>query len=185
MSKFLGWRWLGWSVLCGLGLSLSLETSAIAAGQVVLKYRFFQRSIAVEDLSALAETGEVSRPLQVYLRLAGRRPRQVRQALTREVEISPILLDRGLNNPVGNLLLDQIGQAIYPPSGEANRQAMRAALVLSASDDSRISLIEVIENYPTQQVVVDGDRLQDAYVQLRSWESRVEDLLNLDLPNLF
>ncbi|MBE9179172.1 alpha/beta hydrolase [Oculatella sp. LEGE 06141] len=170
----------------GIALGIWLNgADAIAAERVRLKYRIFQRSIAVEDLTNLAETGEVSRPLRVYLRLARRDPESVRQTLNQEVAVSPTLLDRGLNNPAGDLVLDQIGQAIYPPSGEASREAMRSALVLSASDNNRISLIEVIQNYPTQEVVVDGNRLEDAYRQLRALGGRIEDILPITLPNIF
>jgi hypothetical protein len=174
----------------GLGLAVVLGvwacgTSAIAAERVSLKYRVFQRSIAVDDLTALAETGEVSRPLRIYLRLAGRDPASVQRSLNQEVEVSPVVLDRALNNEVGNFVLDQIGETIYPSSGEASREAMRSALVISASDDSKVRLIEVIQNYPAQEVVVNGDRLEDAYEQLRVLEGRIEDWLPIDLPNLF
>lgn len=182
--QFAAVRWL---LLLGVSVGIGgWSDSAIAAERVTLKYRMFQRSIAVDDLATLAETGEVPRPLRAYLRLANRDPKSVRDALNQEVEVSVTTLDRSLNNPAGEFLLDQVGTAIYPPSGEASREALRSALVLSASDDDRVRLIEVIQNYPTQDVVVDGDRLEDAYQQLRVLEGRVEDLLpNIELPDIF
>ena len=166
-------------LILATGLVVPLwATGAIAAERVVLKYLVFRQSISVDDLTTLAETGEASRSLRRYLRLAGKQPEDVRQTLTQEAEVNVILVDRALNNPVGDTVLDQIGQAIYPPSGEADREAMRSALVLSASDDNRISLIEVIQNYPTEEVYVDGDRLVDAYNQLQSIQERFGGILD-------
>jgi hypothetical protein len=143
------------TLMLSIGVSVPLwATGAIAAERVVLKYSILRQSVSVAELTTLAETGETSRSLRRYLRLAGKQPEEVRQTLTEEAEVNVILVDRGLNNPVGDRVLDQIGEAIYPPSGEASREALRSALVLSASDDNRISLIEVIQNYPTDEVVV-------------------------------
>lgn len=150
---------------------------AIAAEQVVLKYRIFRESISVEELSAFAETGELSKSLRINLALARQDPKAVRRYLTEPVKVNLLLLDRLLNSPVGNLVLDQVSEVVHTPSGKADRQALRSALVISASRDSNISLIEVIQNYPTQAVQVEGDRLESAYRQLRRLGGRLQDLL--------
>ena len=162
----------------GAGTIILLHSSqAIAAEQVILKYRIFRESIPVKDLTALAQTGETSLKLRAYLALARQDPQQVRKTLTQEVKVSPILLDRVLNSRVGDVVLDQVSQAIHTPSKQADRQAMRSALVLSAQGDSKINLIEVIQNYPTQEVEVEGDRLEAVARQLVRLGSRLQNLL--------
>lgn len=156
---------------------LLFNTSAIAADQVVLKYRIFRESISVEELSAFAETGELSNSLRINLALARQDPKAVRRYLTQPVKVNVVLLDRLLNSPVGNLVLDEVSEVVHTPSGKADRQALRSALVISASRDSNISLIEIIQNYPTQAVQVEGDRLESAYRQLRRLGGRLQDLL--------
>ncbi|MBD1868805.1 alpha/beta hydrolase [Cyanobacteria bacterium FACHB-471] len=174
------------SLILGIGVSVPLwATGAMAAEQVVLKYSVLRQSVSVAELTTLAETGETSRSLRRYLRLAGKQPEEVRQTLTEEAQVNVVLVDRGLNNPIGDTVLDQVGEAIYPPSGEASREALRSALVLSASDDDRISLIEVIQNYPTDEVVVDGDRLVAAYGQLQAIQERFGGLLEGGLEGVF
>lgn len=164
-------------VLMATASILLFNTSAIAADQVVLKYRIFRESISVEELSAFAETGELSKSLRINLALARQDPKAVRRYLTQPVKVNLVLLDRLLNSPVGNLILDEITEVVHTPSGKADRQALRSALVISASRDSNISLIEIIQNYPTQVVQVEGDRLESAYRQLRRLEGRLQDLL--------
>lgn len=171
-------RHFGGLLAAGLSLWL-LPFQAIAAEKVVLNYKIFQETVSVEDLATLAETGQPSPALSRYLRLAGKTPEEVQQPLAQEVKISPVLLDRVLNSWLGEGLLDQLGQVFRTPSGQANRQALRSALVLSASGDSTITLIEVIQNYPTTELYVDGDRLVDAYNQLNSLEQKLQNLLNI------
>lgn len=156
---------------------------AIAAEQVVLKYRVFRESISVEELSTFAETGELSTSLRINLALAQQDPKKVRRYLTEPVKVNLVLLDRVLNSPVGNVVLDQVSQVVHTPSRRADRQALRSALILSASSDSNISLIETIQNYPTSEVEVEGDRLEAAYRQLRRLGGRLQDLLG-SLNNL-
>lgn len=59
-----------------------------------------------------------------------------------------------------------MGYSIHTSSNQANRQALRSALVLSANGDNKVSLIEVIQNYPTSEVIVEGERLVRTYNQL-------------------
>lgn len=168
---------LSGAILFGLGSSIFAANRAIAAEQVVLKYSVLERSVSVEELSTFAETGELSPALRTYLRMAQKDPAEVRQSLNREATVNVLLLDRILNSPVGNLALGQMTQAIYTPSREADQAAMRSALILSASGDNRVSLIEVIQNYPTQQVYVDGNRLVAAYQQVSALGNRLGNLL--------
>lgn len=156
---------------------LLFSSSALAADRVVLKYRIFSESIPVKELSTFAETGELSTLLRVNLALARQDPEVVRQYLTEPVKFNSVLLDRLLNNPIGNVVLDEVNQVIHTPSGRADREALRSALVLSASSDNNITLIEAIQNYPTAVVQVEGDRLESAYRQLSQIEVRLQNLL--------
>lgn len=165
------------SLLLAVAVFSFTPTAAKAADEVVLKYGPLERSIPVSTLETFAQTGELSRPLRRYIRIAGERPDRVRQILTREYTISPRLLDRLLNNPIGETALNQFAGAIYPPSGSADPAALRSALVLSASNDDRISILEVVRNYPTPQVYIDGERLVQAYSRIRDLRDRLGPIL--------
>jgi hypothetical protein len=155
----------------------TLSSSALAAERVILKYSVLRESISVSDLTAFADKGEISPALQAHLRLSKQDPEAVRRSLTRPVTINPILLDRVLNSPIGNVLLDPLSQAIRTPKGGADRAALRSALTLSASGDSKLSILEVVQKYPTQEVLLDGDRLVDAYKRLSELADRLQNPL--------
>lgn len=152
--------------LLGGGLLIGMASGARAADTILLRYRAFGRAVPVADLATLAATGEAPESLDGLLKMAGQDPATLQELLTREVSVNPTLLDRTLNSWPGEWALDQLGEAIHPPSGEASRQALRAAIVLSAADDQQLSLLEVLEQYPTLQVVLEGDRIESAYRQL-------------------
>lgn len=140
--------------------------NAIAAEKVIITYNIFRPSVSVDELTNLADTGEVSPTLNSYFNQTRQDPKTIRRILTQEVNATPVVLDRVLNSRVGEFLLDRIGQSISTSSGYANRQALRSAIVLSANNDNKVSLIEIIQNYPSTEVIVDGERLAETYNQL-------------------
>lgn len=153
------------------------QSRVIAAETVVLKYGAFRGSVPVSELKDFAETGKVSSSLRFYLNASRRDPQEVRQSLTQEAKVNPLLLSRVLNSQAGEGLLDQVSQVVHIPSGAANRQALRSALILSAAQDSKITLLETIQNYPTSEVEVEGKNLAKVSRQLSTIGGRIQDLL--------
>lgn len=162
-----------------LGSVLLTSPQALAADRVMLRYGILERSISVDELSEFAETGKTSRQLRTYLRDSGQEPDRVQELLSSEVEVRQLFLDGVLNSAPGEVILDRMGEFVHTSSGEANRQALRSALVISASDDDRISLIEVLQNYPTQEVHVNGRRVASAYRQIRSIQDNIATVLDV------
>lgn len=182
-----------WALGLAVGLGTALySTSVVAAEKVVLKYSIIRLTIPVSELETFAETGQMSPALDSLLGKAKKNPDQVRRALMQPIKVRQKFLDQALNSKPGEILLDQVGEVIHTPSGAADRQALRAALVLSASNDDQMTLLEVIKNYPTPEVDVEGDRLVEAYgkiaalgAQLGNATERLQDLLNrIRLPKL-
>jgi hypothetical protein len=142
--------------------SIALEPSdspALANKSLVIQFGPFGRSIAMADLTRFAETGDLSRGWRFFFNVAGIDPELVRAALNQEVSADLQFLDRTLNGLLGEFLLYQVGQVLHTPSNGANIQALRSASVLSVAADGRLSLLEVLQRYPTQQVVLNALRL--------------------------
>ncbi len=165
-----------WGLSTAIALSV-LSPAAIAAEQVVFKYNVFERSIPVEDLTTFAETGKLTRDLKAYMRMSKQDPEKVRKTLTDKVDVNVVTLDRVLNSIVGSVVLDRLSQYVYTPSRKADKEAMRAALVLSASKDNNISILEIAQNYPTQEVHIDGERLIETYAQISLLRGGLDNIL--------
>lgn len=159
--------------LCLAGISTS---NAIAAEQIIFKYQRLRESLPVKELTTFAATGKASPKLEVYLKLSQSDPKKIRQTFMNEVSISPLALDQFLNSWVGKLTLDELSQIIRPSSGQASKQALRSALVLSTTKDNKLSLVEVFQNYPTSQVEIDIDRLIQTDRRINTLSQNVQRL---------
>lgn len=135
---------------------------AASAEQVVFTFGPLAQSFAVDELAAFAETGDVPSQWRFYFNVANADETDietVQSILTEELRVSLTFLDEVLNTIPGEFALFELGQIFHTKSRQANIQALRAAVVLSAADDGRISLLEFLENYPVQELYVDGEEL--------------------------
>ena len=138
---------------------LSIGEMAIAADKVVFTYGLFGSTVPVEEFEELAETGRASGSLRKLLNLTGEDPARVQDVLTYEVDADVVLVDGVLNTDVGEFFLSELGRVLETHRHVAAVQALRSALVLSASTDDSISLLEFIQQYPTDQLYVNGAEL--------------------------
>jgi hypothetical protein len=146
--------------------------SAIASESIIFKYKVFRESISVGELKTFSETGELSSSLEFYLNKSEQEPENLKRVLTTPIPVDSIFLYKFLNSFPGELALDQMSAIIQNPSGKANRESLRAAIVSSALEDDNIRLIEVMENYPTAEVLVEGDRIVELHENLSQMMER-------------
>ena len=171
----------GWKTLLSIGggiavILASTAQSVIAAERVVLTYGFFSMSIPIEDLEMLAETGETSGELEQLLDMANQEPEELRTALNQPVELPLTVLDLTLNSPPGEWMLDRVSETIQPASGKGGRSALRAALIGASADDNQLTMLELMQVYPSPEIVVQGDRVLEAYGYVSDVIEPLQDL---------
>jgi Alpha/beta hydrolase of unknown function (DUF1400) len=187
---FLKGRWI--LLLAASAIAVFYSSAAVAAQKVVLKYSAIRMTLPVAELKNFAETGKMSPALEMLLGSAKKDPETVRRSLNKPLKVNQKLLEQALNSQIGETILDEVSQVIRTPSGNEHRQALASALLLSAKDDDRITLLEAIENYPAPEVSVEGDKLVEAYgklvvlsEQFSGVSERLQDILNkIRLPRL-
>ena len=136
--------------------ALLFQGRAIAAEKVIFKYSGATQSVSLEELQTFADTGEISPALDFLLDFSKQNPFIIRWILTQQFPANTKLIYDLLNTAPGEYALSQTGNVVSAKSERANVKALRGALVASASDDNLISLIELLEEYPTEEVYVDG-----------------------------
>jgi hypothetical protein len=172
LSKFL------FSICLGL---FSYLPSANAAEQISFRVSGAERSVAVADLRKLVNTGEKSDVVGGLLANANIDPNLVRGYLglsidLKQYDINVVLVDKFLNSYLVELLLQDLGKSLHPPSTDsASVAAIKAAIINALADDNKISLIEFIEKYPTE-LVIEVDRLAQLQERVRT------DYANLAQP---
>lgn len=142
-----------------LQLAANITPTAYANKRLVLDFGPFRPSISIADLTKFVETGELSRGWRFYFNVANVDREGLRKALSQEVRVDVKSLDKQLNSLLGEYVLYEIGQIIQTPSGTANIQALRSAIILSAIKDNHFSALELLQNYPLQQVNLNAIRL--------------------------
>ena len=160
MSKSLS---LGLAILLGTSTVLLSSDKAFALENVTVKYGAVDVTLPMSDLQSFAQTGKPSPQLQSVLSLAKQTPESVREILTREVALDSQLVSRIANTYFGEIVFKQLGEVAYTPATRAqSAPALRDALV-AASGDSKISLMEVMQNYSPPALEVDGNQAMVIY----------------------
>ncbi len=147
----------------GSGLSLSRRPSQAFAGDgaetLVLSLGLLQPSFSVADLETLIATESVPDGWNIYLDIADLEPDELKTAVTQEIALDLTMADHLMNSPLGEQFLTFVGRVIQTPSGHANIQALRSALVFSVYDDGRVSVLEFLNNYPHDEVYINLNEL--------------------------
>lgn len=146
--------------------SLLPNTAAQAAEDIVLTYGFLRHSIPVADIAHFAKTGKQSPSLGLIISLSQQDPAMFRDVLNRDVPVNYLVLQGALNSDHGDTLLAEAGQVIHPDTRTDSVPALRAAIATSAQDN-QLSLLELFENYPTDTMYVDGEKLMEAVQRAR------------------
>jgi hypothetical protein len=150
----------------------------VAAETVVLSEGVAKRSISVAELATFAKTGIASRPLQVYFEdyLDAAAVEQLRKYLDRNVQLEFASFAQYLRSDGGSCLLERLASVVKPtPNQAADAQPLRAALVNAAALDGNLSLMEILQQYPTSQVHLDREQLSD---KLPDWQTEWSTLLD-------
>ena len=154
-------------------------TGAVAAERIVINVfgGGIQAPVKVADLQTFAETGEKTKTIAQAVGISDVNPDTLRGLMTLELGVDVAQLADALYSRTGETVTESIGQVITTRSGYESDKALRAAIILAAADDGRISFLEVLQSYPTSDMYIQVDRINEVVNQ-------VEDLLE-NLEGLF
>lgn len=146
-----------------MGIAISIAgmialspSRAFASEEVIFTYGGLRQSVSLEELQNFAQTGERSPSIDFLLNFSKQNPSLMRWILKQEFPANIKLISDLLNTAPGEYALSQTSSVVSSKSQRADVTALRGALISAASDDNSISLIELLESYPTQQVYING-----------------------------
>lgn len=154
-----------------LGLSFGLVTLSSkpvrSAEKLKFNYEELSFSVSVASLKTYAETGEITPDLSIY---AGFLPDKallnLRGLLQRRFNFDQILVYRLSRMPIGETLLKNVGKAVTTHPKANGFYALRAALVLAAAKAEGWTVLDVMEQFPTDTIEIEGDFLFQLHRQL-------------------
>ncbi|HEY9780821.1 MAG TPA: alpha/beta hydrolase [Leptolyngbyaceae cyanobacterium] len=153
--------WLG-LVLSSLGWLLPnvvMTPSCLAAERIYFSYGAIERTISVASLEAYAKEGKIDDDLATYAEyVSAQRLIQLQRVLQARIQLSPVAVSQFLYTPVGETLLQRLGEVIQTEARQPGFYALRAALILAAADQDGLTLLSVLEKFPTRSVRIDLGR---------------------------
>ena len=160
----------------GLGVSLAgvggvITTPALAAKDVALVSGAFRRSLSVDDLAYLAETGKPRGLMVDILRLSNQNPEDVAKLLNQELNLPLVLTSRLMSTRIGDVIIRRVARIIYPlmvPSPDVSVPAIRAGVINGLQiDDGGLTAIKFLKAYPAEVMEVNIPALM-AVIEKRS-----------------
>ena len=168
----------------GIGAYLvSLQSPATAIEDVVLTYGSDRVDVTISDMEQFAKTGELSASLQTFFATTEKVPTQWSSILTDTVQI-PSFIESFLHSSNGRYILHQL-DSVIDDSGSQTLVNLDKAIA-QAMEDGSISMIEIIQDYPEDEVTIDLEEVESVYTEVKGiiqevdqgdWEIAAQDFL--------
>jgi predicted dienelactone hydrolase len=148
--------WVGIALSVSLFPTAGLQSPALAAERIYASYAALERSISVAALETYAKEGKLDDDLAVYAQYLDRQQlAQLRRVLLTRIKLSPVAVSQFLYTPIGKTLLERLGQVIKTGSRQSGFYALRSALTLAAADPEGLTLLNVLQKFPTRSIRID------------------------------
>ena len=164
--------------LRGLVVALSLTIPAItilparAAELIYLDYATLKLEVpfSIDALEAYAMEGIIVKEFAPYINLlTPQQQEQLQQILLTPVQLSPQETDRFFYSPQGEAILRRIGEVVQTESGQPGFYQIRAGLIVAATDQRGLTLLNFLQKFPSQGIRVDFQRGFEILDQLLSF----------------
>ena len=110
----------------------------------------------IESLALFAKEGQIDSNLDGFAQYANESQlAEIRRALQAKAEISQVTIAQFLYTPQGEVLLRRLGRLIQTKARQPGFYAIRAALILAASDPEGLTIVNVLRKFPTYGIRID------------------------------
>jgi len=129
---------------------------ALGAERIYVTYGPVEVSVPIESLAVFAKEGQIDSNLDGFARYANESQlAEIRSALQAKAEISQVTIAQFLYTPQGEVLLRRLGRLIQTKARQPGFYAIRAALILAASDPEGLTIVNVLRKFPTYGIRID------------------------------
>ncbi len=129
---------------------------AMGADRIYVTYGPLEESVPIESLALFAKEGKIDSNLDGFAQyIKESQLADIRSALQAKAEISPVTIAQFLYTPQGEVLLKRLGRVIQTKARQPGFYAIRAALILAASDPEGLTILNVLRKFPTYGIRID------------------------------
>ncbi|MEG4235163.1 alpha/beta hydrolase [Microcoleus sp. Pol11C3] len=129
---------------------------ALGAERIYVTYGPLEESVPIESLALFAKEGIIDSNLDGFAQYAEKAQlAEIRSALQAKADISEVTIAQFLYTPQGEVLLRRLGRLIQTKARQPGFYAIRAALILAASDPEGLTIVNVLRKFPTYGIRID------------------------------
>ena len=129
---------------------------ALGAERIYVTYGPVEVSVPIESLALFAKEGKIDSNLDGFAQYANESQlAEIRSALQAKADISQVTIAQFLYTPQGEVLLRRLGRLIQTKARQPGFYAIRAALILAASDPEGLTIVNVLRKFPTYGIRID------------------------------
>lgn len=152
-------KWVGILLLMLLSPTAGSQKPAVAAERIYISYSALESSIPVEALEEYAKSGKLEDELAFYAQnIDPQQLARLRRVLLTRLDLTPVEVSQFLYSPIGKQLLQRLGEVVQTEARLPGFYALRAALILAAADRDGLTLLNVLQKFPTQGIRVNLQR---------------------------
>lgn len=174
LTKFVSF---GISILLGSSASILPSSRALGAEKIVLTIGPIRQAIDISDLEDFAKDGKTTPTLRQIIGFSKMDAATLRGLMGLEIGLKPANLARVIYSTPGEKITDEIGKAIRTQRRTESGKALRAAVILAAGDDGKVSILEILKKYPLAEVYVDVAGISAAVGKVQSVAGSLQTLL--------
>ncbi|MBW4565480.1 MAG: alpha/beta hydrolase [Mojavia pulchra JT2-VF2] len=145
MKKFLKYLSLG------LLSTIVTATPGLGAERISFFYPpFGEFSLSADSLEIFAKEGKINSELAFYARrVTPEQLAQLRELLQQRFNLTPTLVSQFTYSPIGEAVVQRLGELVLTDSRQNGFYAIRAALILSAADPEGLTVVNVLRRFPS------------------------------------
>lgn len=174
------WKFHIWQIVIGSMLLALQAGSAKAAERITLSYGLFERSINVASLEKYAADGTVSKDLAGYMQyLNEAQEERLRQVLVAPAQLNIVTVSQFLYTEQGEILLRRLGEVVRTESNLSGFYAIRAALILAADQPEGLTALNVLKQFPLDDIRIDLSRTLEILSDLQTLIRQTQEAVAL------
>lgn len=159
-----------------MGLVSTTLVTASADGAEIIFFRTSETEVQIsrQDFEALAETGVLPPDIQPIMGPGLLAPQLFQELLSRPIRL-PTSVDKFLDSATGEFILGQLATLIdHQPNQETESISLIRSAFTRAAQNQQLSFLELIRQYPQEEVRVDLTGLERTYQQVVRFAEKVQ-----------
>jgi len=150
------------SISAGLAGALLASAPAHAGDSLSFSYGPLIRTLKISSLERFANDGTTSDDLAYFLQFASAKQQgEFRDSLSKRAPLDPMIVSRFFSSNIGEAILERLGKGITLTRGGNGKYAIRSALIGAAFSKQGLTLLNVLQNLPTD-VQIHGEKVLGA-----------------------